>query len=158
MLTTAGPYFCTMVLKSGSITPGPTAVGAAADDRRDQRLADETRQIHGRLLRHFEARKAATIGKLPYGSLKGGEQQGRGTPAPVPATHRAHRSSLRAEAAVGPRFGQQPRRETAEVTRDHVLVLVREIRRKGHHHRILTAAFLILLERAHQVVLVLACE
>src|SRR2546421_10415353 len=29
MLTTAGPYLCTMVLKSGSIVPGPETAGAA---------------------------------------------------------------------------------------------------------------------------------
>src|SRR2546429_159422 len=30
MLTTAGPYFCTMLLKSGSIVAGPAAAGAGA--------------------------------------------------------------------------------------------------------------------------------
>src|SRR5213082_2967483 len=30
MLTTAGPYFCTMLLKSGSIAAGPEAAGAGA--------------------------------------------------------------------------------------------------------------------------------
>src|SRR6202158_3378923 len=67
-------------------------------------------------------------------------------------------ASVCGEPGIGPRLGTERGREPAEVLRDHRDVLVLEARREALHDRVLASALAVLIERAHQVVLVLTRE
>src|SRR3984893_16832499 len=62
------------------------------------------------------------------------------------------------EPGVGHGLGTERGREPAEVLRDHRDVLVLEARREALHDRVLASALAVLIERSHQVVLVLTRE
>src|SRR4029077_7836755 len=82
----------------------------------------------------------------------------RGRRYAIPQRPRRLAASVCGEPGIGPRLGTERGREPAEVLRDHRDVLVLEARREVLHDRVLASALAVLLERAHQVVLVLTRE
>src|ERR1700719_275856 len=70
----------------------------------------------------------------------------------------ARAASVCGEPGIGPRLGTERGREPAEVLRDHRDVLVLEGRHEALHDRVLASALAVLIERAHQIILVLTRE
>src|SRR2546423_7105137 len=67
-------------------------------------------------------------------------------------------ASVRGEPGIGSRFGTERGSEAGEVLCNDRDVLVLEARREALHDRILASALAVLIDRAHQVVLVLTRE